>query len=49
MLGAAESYARWILRLLEKKFVELEIVEAAGDSPIGRGEIPPGIVLREAA
>lgn len=30
------GYARWSLRLLEKKVVELEIVEAASDSTIGR-------------
>jgi hypothetical protein len=31
-----KGYARWTLRLLEKKVVELEIVEAARDSTIGR-------------
>lgn len=31
-----QGYARWTLRLLEKKVVELEIVEAASDSTIGR-------------
>jgi hypothetical protein len=31
-----KGYARWTLRLLEKKVVELEIVEAASDSTIGR-------------
>ena len=31
-----EGYARWSLRLLENKVVELEIVEAASDSTIGR-------------
>lgn len=30
------GYARWSLRLLEKKVVELGIVEAASDSTIGR-------------
>jgi hypothetical protein len=30
------GYARWSLRLLEKKVVELEIVDAASDSTIGR-------------
>ena len=31
-----EGYARWTLRLLEKKVVELQIVDAASDSTIGR-------------
>jgi transposase len=31
-----QGYARWTLRLLEKKVVELDIVEAASDSTIGR-------------
>jgi hypothetical protein len=31
-----KGYARWTLRLLEKKVVELEIVEAASDSTIRR-------------
>ena len=31
-----EGYARWTLRLLEKKVVELAIVDAASDSTIGR-------------
>lgn len=31
-----EGYARWTLRLLEKKVVELNIVERASDSTIGR-------------
>jgi len=31
-----EGYARWTLRLLENKVVELGIVEAASDSTIGR-------------
>lgn len=31
-----EGYARWSLRLLENKVVELEIVDAASDSTIGR-------------
>jgi hypothetical protein len=31
-----EGYARWSLRLLESKVVELEIVDAASDSTIGR-------------
>ena len=31
-----KGYARWTLRLLEKKVVELDIVEAASDSTIGR-------------
>jgi hypothetical protein len=31
-----KGYARWTLRLLEKKVVELEIVETASDSTIGR-------------
>ena len=31
-----EGYARWSLRLLEKRVVELGIVEAASDSTIGR-------------
>ena len=30
------GHARWSLRLLEKKVVELDIVEAASDSTIGR-------------
>lgn len=30
------GYARWSLRLLEKKVVELDIVDAASDSTIGR-------------
>jgi hypothetical protein len=30
------GYARWSLRLLEQKVVELEIVEAASDNTIGR-------------
>ena len=30
------GYARWTLRLLEKKVVELQIVDAASDSTIGR-------------
>jgi len=30
------GYARWSLRLLENKVVELEIVDAASDSTIGR-------------
>jgi transposase len=30
------GYAKWTLRLLEKKVVELDIVEAASDSTIGR-------------
>jgi Homeodomain-like domain len=31
-----EGYARWTLRLLEDKVVELGIVERAGDNTIGR-------------
>jgi hypothetical protein len=31
-----QGYARWTLRLLEKKVVELKIVDAASDSTIGR-------------
>jgi transposase len=31
-----EGFARWTLRLLEEKVVELEIVERASDSTIGR-------------
>jgi hypothetical protein len=31
-----EGYVRWSLRLMESKVVELEIVEAASDSTIGR-------------
>ena len=31
-----KGYARWTLRLLEKTVVELDIVEAASDSTIGR-------------
>ncbi|PPD23265.1 MAG: IS630 family transposase, partial [Methylocystis sp.] len=31
-----KGYARWTLRLLEKQVVELEIVETASDSTIGR-------------
>ena len=31
-----EGHARWSLRLLERKVVELNIVEAASDSTIGR-------------
>jgi Homeodomain-like domain len=31
-----EGHARWSLRLLEKKVVELDIVERASDSTIGR-------------
>jgi len=31
-----EGYARWSLRLLERKVVELAIVDAASDSTIGR-------------
>lgn len=35
-----EDHARWSLRLLEKKVVELGIVEAASDSTIQRVELP---------
>ena len=31
-----QGRARWTLRLLEKKVVELKIVERASDSTIGR-------------
>ena len=31
-----EGHAKWSLRLLEEKFVELKIVERASDSTIGR-------------
>jgi len=31
-----QGHARWTLRLLEQKVVELNIVEAASDSTIGR-------------
>jgi Homeodomain-like domain len=31
-----QGYARWSLRLLERKVVELNIVDAASDSTIGR-------------
>ena len=33
---APEGFARWSLRLLEEKVVELNIVEAASDNTIGR-------------
>ena len=33
---APEGFARWSLRLLEEKVVELHIVERAGDNTIGR-------------
>jgi transposase len=33
---APEGFARWSLRLLEEKVVELEIVEKASDNTIGR-------------
>jgi len=33
---APEGYAKWTLRLLEQKVVELDIVEKASDSTIGR-------------
>ena len=33
---AAEGFARWSLRLLEEKVVELNIVEKASDNTIGR-------------
>jgi transposase len=33
---APEGFAKWTLRLLEEKVVELEIVEKASDSTIGR-------------
>jgi hypothetical protein len=33
---APEGYAKWTLRLLEEKVVELEIVDKASDSTIGR-------------
>jgi hypothetical protein len=31
-----KGYARWTLRLLEKKIVELDIAAAASDATIGR-------------
>jgi len=33
---APEGFARWSLRLLEEKVVELDIVDKASDNPIGR-------------
>ena len=33
---APEGFARWTLRLLEEKVVELNIVEKASDNTIGR-------------
>ena len=33
---APEGFARWSLRLLEEKVVELHIVERASDNTIGR-------------
>jgi hypothetical protein len=33
---APAGYARWTLRLLEEKVVELQIVERASDNTIGR-------------
>jgi len=33
---APEGFARWSLRLLEEKVVELNIVEKASDNTIGR-------------
>jgi hypothetical protein len=33
---APEGYAKWTLRLLEEKVVELQIVERASDNTIGR-------------
>jgi hypothetical protein len=33
---APAGYAKWTLRLLEKKVVELQIVERASDNTIGR-------------
>jgi hypothetical protein len=33
---APEGFARWSLRLLEEKVVELHIVESASDNTIGR-------------
>jgi hypothetical protein len=33
---APEGFARWTLRLLEEKVVELKIVEKASDNTIGR-------------
>ena len=35
-LSAPEGFARWSLRLLEEKVVELHIVERASDNTIGR-------------
>jgi hypothetical protein len=35
-LPAPEGFARWSLRLLEEKVVELYIVEKASDNTIGR-------------
>jgi transposase len=34
--AAPEGFARWSLRLLEEKVVELQIVERASDNTIGR-------------
>ena len=36
LLPAPEGFARWSLRLLEEKVVELHIVERASDNTIGR-------------
>jgi len=34
--AAPEGFARWSLRLLEEKVVELNIVEKASDNTVGR-------------
>ena len=49
-----KGYARWTLRLLEKKVVELEIVGAASDSTIGcvlkkHFETPPQAAVGDSA
>lgn len=49
-----KGYARWTLRLLEKKVVELDIVGAASDSTIGRVlkkhfETPPQAAMGDSA
>ena len=36
MCNSPEGFARWSLRLLEEKVVELQIVDRASDSTIGR-------------
>ena len=41
---APEGFARWSLRLLEEKVVELNIVEKASDNTIGRTDANAGFV-----